>query len=77
VAELGICPAATETLAAGGGSGRHGCLACWAITGKFSSEVVNGSLNRLGDCLQCGFLRQNENKDGLYDIIVREVISLM
>ncbi len=75
--ELGVCPAAAEALTTGSHPERQGCLACWAITGKFSGEGVQGSPERLGDCIRCDYLKQNESKDGLYDIIVREVISLM
>jgi hypothetical protein len=78
VAASGVCPAANEAAIAETNSGKNGCRACWAINGKFSRELVPGSPpNRLGDCLQCDFLKQNENEDGLYDIIIREVISLM
>ncbi len=79
-AEFGECPAATEAGAAETGSGEKGCRACWTINARFSGEVAPGSVtNDLGDCLQCGFLnlKQNENTDDLYEILVREVISLM
>jgi hypothetical protein len=77
-ARLGVCPASAEAQAEAANAGKNGCRACWSIAGKFSREMVHGSPgSKHGDCLQCGFFKMNENNDELYEVIVREVISLM
>jgi len=58
VAELGICPAPTETRADGTNNGKNGGRACWAIAGTFCRGIVQGTFaKKLGDCQKCKFYK--------------------
>jgi hypothetical protein len=56
VDELGICPAAVETLMDGTNSGRNGGRICWAIAGTLcGGEVQTVFAEKIGDCVNCAF----------------------
>lgn len=66
-AELGICPAATETLVDGVNHGRNGGRACWAISGTMCGGKVQGTYAaKIGNCLNCEFYQavQREERPG-------------
>ncbi len=55
-AELGVCPAASETRVDGVNDGKNGGRACWAIAGTLCGGTVQGTFARkLGSCMQCDF----------------------
>ncbi len=65
VAELGICPASTETQTDGVNSGNNGGRACWALTGTMCGGKVQGTYAaKIGNCLNCEFYQtvQREEK---------------
>lgn len=56
VAELGLCPASTETRTDGVNNGKNGGRACWALTGTLCGGKVQGPFAaKLGNCLKCDF----------------------
>jgi signal transduction histidine kinase len=56
VAELGACPAATETRADGVNQGRNGGRVCWAIVGTMCAGEVQGTYaSKIPSCLNCEF----------------------
>ncbi len=57
-AELGVCPAASETRVDGVNDGKNGGRACWAIAGTLCGGTVQGTFaHKLGDCMQCDFCK--------------------
>ena len=55
-AELGICPAATETRANGLNNGNNGGRACWPIVGTLCGGKVQGVFaEKLTNCMKCEF----------------------
>ena len=58
VAELGPCPAATETAFNGIYSGINGGRVCWAVAGTFGAVNVQGTFAKtLGSCMKCDFFK--------------------
>jgi hypothetical protein len=56
IAELGVCPAATERRADGINNGMNGGRVCWAIAGTFCRGEIQGTYAmKLLDCLKCDF----------------------
>ena len=54
VAELGVCPAYTETALNGIHGGKNAGRACWVITGTFCESEVQGShMKKIKKCLEC------------------------
>jgi hypothetical protein len=65
VAELGVCPAATETALDGTNGGGNAGRACWAIAGTLCGGKVQGSYAlKLSNCLQCEFYRLVAAEEG-------------
>jgi hypothetical protein len=63
VAELGICPAATETRANGINMGKNGGRCCWALVGTLCGGQIQSSFAmKLNSCLKCEF----------YQLVVKE-----
>ncbi|NQW17113.1 MAG: hypothetical protein HQ478_06460 [Chloroflexi bacterium] len=58
VAELGICPAASDTSVNGTNNGKNGGRVCWAVTGTFCGGVVQGSFAQKHlSCMTCEFFK--------------------
>ena len=56
VSELGVCPAAIDTKAAGINGGKNGGRVCWAIAGTLCDGEIQGTYaSKLGFCLKCDF----------------------
>lgn len=56
VAELGTCPAATDTSANGCNDGKNGGRICWAVTGTFCGGKVQGTFaQKQISCMTCEF----------------------
>lgn len=56
VAELGVCPATTETRLDGVHEGRNAGRACWVVAGTLCKGEVQGSFARKFDnCEKCDF----------------------
>ena len=65
VAELGVCPAATETKLNGINNGKNGGRSCWALAGTLCGGVVQGTFaNKLSNCMICDFYRQVISDEG-------------
>ncbi|HHL40708.1 MAG TPA: hypothetical protein ENJ37_09400 [Deltaproteobacteria bacterium] len=66
VAELGVCPAATEKRAQGLNSGANGGRICWAVTGTFCGGEVQGSFaQKEASCMACDFFKRVKAEEGL------------
>lgn len=65
-AELGICPAATETKLNNINSGNNGGRACWALTGTLCGGKVQGTYAiKFGNCLICEFYQKVKTEETL------------
>lgn len=76
VAELGICPAATETVLDGTNSGKNAGRSCWASAGTLCGSKIQGSYAmKLSNCLQCEFYRQVAAEEGLHHENARAILA--
>lgn len=68
VAELGLCPAATEARLENVNGGKNGGRACWALTGTLCGNKVQGTFaGKLGDCQLCDFFQEvQQEENGRY-----------
>jgi len=58
VAELGICPAASERRTNGVNSGVNGGRACWFVAGTLCEGKVQGTFAaKLSSCTECDFYK--------------------
>ncbi|MFA5844708.1 MAG: hypothetical protein WC971_07755 [Coriobacteriia bacterium] len=56
VADLGVCPAATEMALDGANLGKASGRACWVVAGTFCEGVVQGTFaQKLQSCTECEF----------------------
>lgn len=56
VAELGVCPAATEMALDGANRGKASGRACWVVAGTFCGDLVQGTFaEKLQTCAECEF----------------------
>jgi hypothetical protein len=64
-AQLGVCPAATETALQGVNGGKNGGRACWALAGTLCGGKVQGSFaKKMTNCLKCDFYQQVAAEEG-------------
>lgn len=65
VAQLGLCPAATEARVTGLHDGVNGGRVCWAITGTLCGGQVQGTFAmKLVNCMDCDFYMQVSKEEG-------------
>ncbi len=65
VAELGVCPASTDTSFDGINSGVAGGRICWAVAGTFCGGTVRGSFaEKRKSCMDCEFFDQVREEEG-------------
>jgi len=64
VAELGVCPAATDTSADGLNGGKNAGRICWAVTGTFCGGKVQGTFaQKQLSCLVCDFFLKTKEEE--------------
>ncbi len=65
VADLGVCPASTDTSFDGINSGVAGGRICWAVAGTFCGGGVQGSFaEKRESCMDCDFFGQVREEEG-------------
>ena len=65
VAELGVCPAATDKSKDGANGGKAGGRICWALTGTFCGGKVQGTFAaKRVSCLACEFFIKVRGEQG-------------
>ena len=78
VAEMGMCPAATEVLLTGVNAGTCGGRACWAAAGTFCDGKVQGTFAmKVESCLQCDFYRTVEAEEGDYFAGAKQILEVL
>lgn len=76
VAELGVCPAATERALNGTNGGTNGGRACWALAGTLCGGTVQGSYAmKLTNCIQCAFYQQVAAEEGPNHESAKDILS--
>jgi hypothetical protein len=69
VADLGLCPAATDTRFSGANNGKNGGRACWVISGTLCGGKIQGTYAaKSKNCLECDFYAVVKKEEG-YDFL--------
>ena len=70
-AELGICPAATETLYNGINRGKNAGRFCWSVAGTFCGGKPQGTFAmKLENCLKCDFfIKVQKEEDRIFTFL--------
>jgi hypothetical protein len=64
VAELGVCPAATEQLLDGSHGGRNAGRACWVVAGSLCGGKIQGTYAaKLLNCWRCEFMNRVKQEE--------------
>ena len=65
VPESGVCMAAIDKLIDGVNNGRNGGRICWAISGTFCGDRIQGRFaKKLLSCKSCDFFHKVKDKEG-------------
>ena len=65
LAELGLCPAATDRSFSGINAGQCGGRFCWAVAGTLCGDVVQGTFaEKRESCTQCNFYKRVQAEQG-------------
>ncbi len=71
VSEFGICPAALDKPSDGLNRGKNGGRICWAISGTFCGDKVQGSFaQKEFSCMRCEFYKRVRLEVGPADFTV-------
>ncbi|MCK5023862.1 MAG: hypothetical protein KAS04_06815 [Candidatus Aenigmarchaeota archaeon] len=71
VAELGTCPAATDTTSDGINSGKNSGRICWAIAGTFCGGKVQGDFAQKSiSCMTCEVFKQIKTEEGAANFVL-------
>ena len=76
VAELGLCPAATELRTNGMNSGKNGGRTCWAITGTLCGGKIQGTFAaKLANCMVCEFYQLVGREEGASHESAKDILQ--
>jgi CRP-like cAMP-binding protein len=65
IAELGLCPAATDNSFSGINSGKCGGRFCWVVAGTLCGDAVQGTFaEKRESCTQCNFYKRVQAEQG-------------
>jgi hypothetical protein len=68
VAELGVCPASTDTSANGLNGGTNGGRICWAIAGTLCGGKIQGTFAaKKLSCMTCDFYKMVKDEEDIVD----------
>jgi hypothetical protein len=78
VAELGVCPAASESRVNGANGGLNGGRACWVIAGTFCGGTVQGTFaSKLANCIKCDFYKSVQKEEGTNQTSGRDLLKML
>ena len=64
-AELGVCPAASDTSCNGLNDGKNGGRICWALAGTFCGGKVQGDFAQKSvSCMSCEVFKKIKSEEG-------------
>ncbi len=70
-ADLGVCPAATETSCNGINAGINAGRICWAIAGTFCGGKVQGDFAQKSvSCMSCEVFKQVKTEEGADNFVL-------
>ncbi|OFX27728.1 MAG: hypothetical protein A2033_03015 [Bacteroidetes bacterium GWA2_31_9] len=76
VAELGVCPASTETKANGINNGINAGRACWAVAGTLCGGTVQGEYaSKMQNCLACDFYTVVQDEEDDDYMLTKEILK--
>lgn len=76
VAELGVCPAASETRADGINGGANGGRACWPIAGTLCGGAVQGTFAmKMQSCMKCDFYKTVQREQGQEFKLAKDILA--
>ncbi len=76
VAQLGVCPATTETRTTGINGGANGGRACWALAGTLCGGAVQGSfVTKVANCQACDFYKAVRQDEGAAMVQVKAILA--
>lgn len=76
LAELGVCPAATEKRADQVNRGKNGGRCCWIIAGTLCKGEKQASFaTKIGNCMHCDFYQQVGKEEGSNAARARDILS--
>ncbi len=65
IAELGLCPAASEESTDGVNEGKNAGRVCWAVAGTFCGGKVQGTFaEKYLSCMACDFFKLVKEQEG-------------
>ena len=71
VADMGLCPAATDTSVDGMNRGENAGRICWAVTGTLCGGEVQGTFARKQvSCLSCDFFKKVKEEEGTANFLL-------
>ena len=74
--KLGICPASIESRTDRMNSGKMGGRSCWAITGTFCDEKIQGEFpSKMCKCVDCKFYHIVVHEKGLNYRGAKEILD--
>ena len=77
-AELGVCPAATETSVSNVNGGKNGGRCCWVIAGTLCGGKVQGSFAlKYSNCVMCEFYKKVGSEEGADMIKTKDILDKM
>ena len=73
VADMGVCPAATDKAYNGVNHGLNGGRACWVVTGTLCGGEVQGTFaQKTLSCMSCDFFTQVRLEEGAGFVVKKE-----
>lgn len=71
-ADLGVCPAASDTSSDGLNNGRNGGRICWAVAGTFCGGKVQGNYAQKSvSCMSCEVFKQVKAEEGATFLLLK------
>ncbi len=78
VAELGVCPASTETRTNGVNGGLNGGRGCWAIAGTLCGGAAQGTFaSKVVNCMKCEFYQLVGQQEGREHQSSKDILALL
>jgi hypothetical protein len=72
VAEMGVCPAATDVSSNGFNHGKNGGRICWAVAGTFCGGKVQGSFaDKQQTCMTCDVFKQIKQEEASQFLLLK------
>ncbi len=72
-AEMGVCPASTDTSSNGSNGGKNAGRICWAVAGTFCGGKVQGDYAMKSvSCMSCDFFKTTKTEEGAGFLLMKK-----